>query len=139
VDGLATDQNSDPVPGVRVDFTVTGANPNTGFANADSNGVAQYCYTGTNAGLDTIVGQIGALSDTVTKQWITTSQVCDVDRDGDIDKKDTDAILRARSQPAQPGDPRDADGDLTITVRDSKLCIQRCTRTNCAVDVQPPI
>jgi len=131
VNGLATDQNSDPVPGVRVDFIVTGVNPNTGFANAGGNGVAQYCYIGANAGLDTIVGQIGALSDTVTKQW-TTSQVCDVDSDGDIDKKDTDAILRARGQTAQPGDPRDADGDGSITVRDSKLCIQRCTRTNCA-------
>lgn len=131
VNGLATDQNSDPVPGVRVDFIVTGVNPNTGFANAGGNGVAQYCYIGTNAGLDTIVGQIGTLSDTVTKQW-TTSQVCDVDSDGDIDKKDTDAILRARGQTAQPGDPRDADGDGSITVRDSKLCIQRCTRTNCA-------
>ena len=42
-----TDQNTDPVAGVRVDFKVTGANPNAGFAYTAANGTAQYCYTGT--------------------------------------------------------------------------------------------
>lgn len=59
--------------------------------------------------------------------------VCDVDLDGDIDKLDTNAILRARGQTALPGDPRDADGDGLITVRDGKLCIQQCTRPSCAI------
>lgn len=134
VNGLATDQNNSPVPGVRVDFTVTGANPNTGFANAGSDGVAQYCYIGANAGLDTIVGQIGALSDTVTKQWTTTSQVCDVDGDGDIDKADLSLISRARGQQATgPDDPRDSDRDGLITPTDVKVCIPQCTRSNCAI------
>lgn len=58
---------------------------------------------------------------------------CDVDGDGDIDKRDIDAILRARGLAASgPTDPRDADGDSWITARDAKQCIQRCTRTACA-------
>lgn len=72
-------------------------------------------------------------SRTTRSNVIAGVQVCDIDRDGDIDKRDTDAILRARGQAALPGDPRDADGDGLITVRDAKICIQRCTRANCAV------
>jgi len=44
-----------PIPGATIDFTVTGANPTTGSAVTDANGEAQLCYTGTNAGPDTIV------------------------------------------------------------------------------------
>lgn len=72
-------------------------------------------------------------SRTARSNVIAAAQVCDVDRDGDIDKLDTDAILRARGQAALPGDARDADRDGLITVRDAKACIQRCTRPNCAV------
>lgn len=72
-------------------------------------------------------------SRTVRSNVIAGAQSCDVDLDGDVDKRDTDAILRARGQVAVPGDPRDADRDGLITVRDAKLCIQRCTLPNCAV------
>ena len=65
-----TDQNGNPVSGV--DFTVTGANPNTGSANSADDGTAQYCYTGTVAGADTelaAVGSVGSNSATIT--WTT--------------------------------------------------------------------
>lgn len=58
---------------------------------------------------------------------------CDVDRDGDIDKADLSLISRSRNQTAQPGDPRDADGDGRITPNDVKVCTPQCTRPNCAL------
>src|SRR5262249_7847603 len=64
-----TDQNSAPVAGVRVDFTVTGVNPTAGFANTASNGQAQFCYTGTSGGVDTVTGAVGTISDTATVNW----------------------------------------------------------------------
>jgi hypothetical protein len=57
---------------VRVDFTVTGANPTSGFANTNASGVAEFCYTGANEGSDTITGAVGTLSDTASKTWTTT-------------------------------------------------------------------
>lgn len=66
----ATDQNGNPVSGVRVDFTVTGVNPNAGFAYTGSNGQAQYCYTGQNAGQDSIVAVVGSVHSTAaTWTW----------------------------------------------------------------------
>ena len=64
------DQNNNVVVGVRVDFTVTGVNPTNGFANSAADGTAQFCYTGTNVGSDTITATVGTLSDTATKLWV---------------------------------------------------------------------
>ncbi|MBS1551707.1 MAG: T9SS type A sorting domain-containing protein [Bacteroidetes bacterium] len=69
VDGLVTDQNNQPVVGIRVDYLISGANPGAGFAFTNASGIAQYCYTGNNAGYDTIIGSTGSLSDTVLKIW----------------------------------------------------------------------
>jgi hypothetical protein len=44
----------DPIVGATINFEVTGVNPTTGSAVTDANGEAQFCYTGTNTGLDTI-------------------------------------------------------------------------------------
>ncbi len=65
-----TDQNGNPVSGVRVDFTVTGVNPNAGFAYSATDGTAQYCYTGTNAGMDSEQAAVGAItSNTASIDW----------------------------------------------------------------------
>jgi IgGFc binding protein/Divergent InlB B-repeat domain/Bacterial Ig-like domain (group 1) len=69
VTATVKDQNGNPLPDIRVDFGVTGANPTTGFAFTNASGEAQFCYTGTNAGDDTIVGTVGTLSDTAAKTW----------------------------------------------------------------------
>ncbi len=69
VTATVKDQNGDPLPDIRVDFIVTGVNPTTGFAFTNASGEAQFCYTGTNAGDDTIVGTVGTLSDTAAKTW----------------------------------------------------------------------
>jgi hypothetical protein len=49
------DGDGNPVEGADITFTVTGANPGGGNAVTDVNGDATWCYTGTNAGQDTIV------------------------------------------------------------------------------------
>ena len=69
-------------------------------------------------------------------------QVCDVDADGDIDRVDVGLIFVARNTPASgPDDPRDADGDGTITVNDARACVLQCTLPGCAEPVAntPPI
>lgn len=71
VTATVTDQNDNPVVGVRVDFNVTGANPTAGFGLTDSNGQARFCYTGANPGTDSIVASVGSISDTATKTWVT--------------------------------------------------------------------
>jgi hypothetical protein len=65
------DQNDDPVVGVRVDSSVTGVNPTNGFGNTAADGTANFCYTGTNPGSDTITAAVGPLSDTAMKLWTT--------------------------------------------------------------------
>ena len=69
VDAAVRDQNNQPVPGVRVDFSVTGANSVAGFGEADSAGNARFCYAGTVAGADEIVGVVGAIRGTARATW----------------------------------------------------------------------
>ena len=73
VTATVKDQNGAAVVGVRVDFTVTGVNPTSGFANSAADGTASFCYTGTNPGSDTITAAVGTLSDTAAKTWTATA------------------------------------------------------------------
>jgi len=58
---------------------------------------------------------------------------CDVNNDGQIDRTDIMAIFAARNTPASgPNDPRDSDGDGTITVNDGRQCVLECTNFRCA-------
>jgi len=58
---------------------------------------------------------------------------CDVNSDGFVDRADIQAITLARGQPATgPSDPRDADGDGTISVLDARQCTLQCGNANCA-------
>jgi cysteine-rich repeat protein len=61
---------------------------------------------------------------------------CDVNLDGFVDRSDIRLISAARNQPAEPGDPRDTDGDGTITMSDARQCIQVCTLPRCAPQTQ---
>ena len=57
----------------------------------------------------------------------------DLDADGDVDRDDMKIVLAARNQPASGGnDPKDIDGDGTITVRDARALRSLCTRPRCA-------
>lgn len=65
--------------------------------------------------------------------------VCDVDTDGDVDRLDLSLIIGARKTSASgPADPRDADGDGTITVLDARTCVRQCTLPRCATEPTPP-
>jgi len=54
VTATVTDVFGNPVPGVTVNFSVTGANTASGSQVTDASGQAQFCYTGTVAGTDVI-------------------------------------------------------------------------------------
>ncbi|MFY7866040.1 hypothetical protein [Roseateles sp.] len=136
VNATLRDKNGVAVPSVRVDFSVTGANTKTGFVNAAANGVAQFCYSGVNGGLDTIVASVGTLNDNATKTW-TKTLACDVDKDGDIDIADLSLIRNAIGQVPVANDPRDANADGKITINDVRACTLRCTRTSCAAEAPP--
>ena len=59
--------------------------------------------------------------------------VCDADFDNDVDSNDLALIMAARNTPASgPDDPRDADGDGSITVLDARQCVLHCTLPGCA-------
>jgi hypothetical protein len=58
--------------------------------------------------------------------------LCDVDLNRRVDRNDISAIFAARNTPAMFVDPRDADGDGTITVNDARICSLLCTKPNCA-------
>jgi Ca2+-binding RTX toxin-like protein len=71
VDAKLFDTNGAPVPDVRVDFSITGANPlDAASINADAGGNAQLCYPGVNLGDDSITARQGRLSATATKSWV---------------------------------------------------------------------
>jgi hypothetical protein len=70
---LLTDQFSAPVSGVRVDFTVTGANASNGFSFTNASGIATFCYTGGNTGNDNITAAVGGISDAASFSWLTST------------------------------------------------------------------
>jgi hypothetical protein len=57
---------------------------------------------------------------------------CDVDENGVIDFHDIFGIYFSIGDAADgPDDPRDWDGDGSITVVDAKGCVQECTNLRC--------
>ncbi len=67
------DQNNDPVVGVKVDFDIFGGNTTNGFGFTDASGVIVFCYNVCEAGTDTIVASIAALTDTATVVVLPTT------------------------------------------------------------------
>jgi hypothetical protein len=102
VNATVKDQNGGPLKDIRVDFTVSAPNATSGFAFTNASGVAQFCYTGTNVGTDTITATIGTLSDTAAKTWTnvvvdTTKPTCTVPTAIGVDssgKKYAEATVR---------------------------------------------
>ncbi len=65
----AVDQLGQPVSGLRVDLTVTGANPARTSLTTGVHGQVQFCYVGTTLGQDTITAAVGTLSATAHVVW----------------------------------------------------------------------
>ena len=59
-----------PVEGVRVDFSVSGAHGELGFSVTDSTGQAEFAYSGTSPGSDAIVARVGVVHDVATVNWL---------------------------------------------------------------------
>jgi hypothetical protein len=58
----------------------------------------------------------------------------DLDSDCDVDRLDLNILLAARNTPAAgEEDPRDLDGDGTITVLDARKLVLLCTEPRCAI------
>jgi hypothetical protein len=74
LEARVTDQNGNPLRDIRVDFTVSGANPNSGSALTGADGVATFCYAGSNAGVDQIGAAVGSLADTAAETWTSQAQ-----------------------------------------------------------------
>ena len=75
-----TDQNNNPIEGIRVDFNITGPNSaSSGFAFTDISGFADFCYTGTNVGTDNIVANAGTVNDAATFVWTNPCDGLNID------------------------------------------------------------
>ena len=69
VSTLVLDDAGQPLEGILINYSVTGANSQSGFGITDAAGTATFTYAGPSAGTDSIVSFIGNLSDTVTVDW----------------------------------------------------------------------
>ncbi|MDH5576010.1 MAG: hypothetical protein OEY80_11035 [Nitrospirota bacterium] len=89
-----------------------------------------------NTGWISFRNQSGSVNYGVTTSWPGGGgpvALCDVNNDLQIDRSDIQLIFAARNTPATgPNDPRDKDGDGTITVLDGRQCVLQCTNPNCA-------
>jgi len=58
--------------------------------------------------------------------------VCDIDTDGDVDRRDISLIIAARNTSASgPDDSMDIDGNGVINILDARQCTQQCTNARC--------
>ena len=129
------DLYGDPIPGLGLSFSITGANIAAGVAATDVTGTASFSYSGSAAGEDTIAASVfDEVSNQVTANWnqAAAALACDIDADADVDIGDIMAIFGAVGTAAGPGDPRDADRDGLITINDARGCVLQCTNSMCA-------
>ena len=128
-------------------MTITADSLPTGATLVDNgNGTAQFNWQPTTGQAGTYpvaftVSDSGTpnLSDTESITiTVNTGSGCgditgDIDGDCDVDMDDMDIIMAARNTPADgPDDPRDLDGDGTITANDARQLTLLCTRPRCA-------
>ncbi len=73
VTATVSDTSSAPLPGIRVDFAVSGTLASLGSVFSDANGQAVYCYQGTVTGSDRIVAVSGSQAATVSCAWVEPS------------------------------------------------------------------
>ncbi len=69
---------------------------------------------------------------TVTSRETSTGTICDIDRDGDVDSADLEAVRASIGATVGAGDLRDPTGDGRVTINDVRACSLRCTRATCA-------
>jgi hypothetical protein len=80
VTATLNDSDGNPVPGAKIVFVVSGTHSTTGSDTTDASGQADFSYTGTTAGDDTITACLdannsgacepGEVTDTAAKKWV---------------------------------------------------------------------
>jgi hypothetical protein len=101
--------------------------PNPNQEDRDADGVGDLCDNcPDNANADQADEDDDGIGDACEAP---PAEVCDVDKDGDIDKVDTSQISRKRGSTDLA---YDTNGDGVVSVADVKFCIPLCTRPNCA-------
>ncbi|MCA9127050.1 MAG: putative Ig domain-containing protein [Planctomycetales bacterium] len=60
-----------PIEGIRVDFDVSGVNPQRGFGFSDADGNVQFSYVGNSMGRDVVTASVGQLLDDSIIDWRT--------------------------------------------------------------------
>jgi prepilin-type N-terminal cleavage/methylation domain-containing protein len=68
----------------------------------------------------------------VTMADLGPATPCDIGSKGSVDMTDIRIIWASLNALAVKGDPRDADGDGSITANDARICVVRCTKPGCA-------
>jgi RHS repeat-associated protein len=68
------DENNDPLGGRTVSFNVLGANPTNGSGVTNASGQSGFCYTGANAGSDTITASFDSITASSTFIWSAVNQ-----------------------------------------------------------------
>lgn len=63
------DVSGAPLAGIRVDFDVSGVNPQRGFGFSDVNGLVEFSYTGSRDGRDIVTASVGPLLDDSIVDW----------------------------------------------------------------------
>ncbi len=58
--------------------------------------------------------------------------ICDIDRNGQVDRNDISRISSVLNTRVELGDPRDVNGDGLINILDVRQCTLKCTKPNCA-------
>jgi hypothetical protein len=117
-------RTADTVAGLQANSFVDVAN-GVAFSASGKYLEAQVRLTANSLGVTPVVKDVTIAS--------VQQEKCDVDRDGDIDINDINAILAARNQTVPPGNPAlDIDGNGVINVNDSRGCVLKCTRPKCA-------
>ncbi|MGH9324678.1 MAG: hypothetical protein ACRD3V_32945 [Vicinamibacteria bacterium] len=57
---------------------------------------------------------------------------CDLDNDQDVDRNDIALVMAMRNRSADPGDPRDLNGNGKIDANDARRCTLQCNRPRCS-------
>lgn len=70
VDATVTYGDNTPIAGVHVSFTVTGTHSAGGSVTTGAQGQAQFCYTGTVGGTDTLTASVSGVETTATVTWL---------------------------------------------------------------------
>jgi hypothetical protein len=68
-----TNSSNLPVPGAQINFVVTGVNPTSGSAVTAPDGSAEFSWTGSQAGADTVTATSGAFSANISVTWLANA------------------------------------------------------------------